>query len=331
VMSRDQGEANSHSPLAATPLLQAEVIPPDIPTATPVPEATHDTRHRAHAGAIVNQWGPEIPTYIPFAESDHLPQRPPVPPPPSQSNGHIVSNSFYEEMGFATVTVHKPTADAELGLRLKDAIGDIGAVGGVSLEWIRPTSIFGATHLKEGMNIISINDIDCTSNLMKAAEIMEFLSSCLGDVTIVAVKVVEGAATTAESATDAAAQQKETEDPEVMPPDREPPKPFMVTIQKPNKRASVGISIANEVLPNKSTDTTDTIIPVIRKVDPKGLCAQSRLRPGMQILSINGLKCYTKEDSKKKIKRATAMVQFQVQDLMQEHDTDVAADHGTSV
>jgi len=59
--------------------------------------------------------------YTPFAESNRLPKQPLPPQPLPQCNNNPI---FSEEMQLTEIVVHKPTVDAELGLRLKDDVGD---------------------------------------------------------------------------------------------------------------------------------------------------------------------------------------------------------------
>jgi len=332
--------ADCHPPTSSDPssrmttpcrrLVQAEVVVPV--NATPgraIPAVAVTPMH-------VGQQESEIPSWIPFAEDDHLP----APKQPFHDAPTILRNVWDEGFGMATVTVHFPVPNTELGLRLKDFDQRC-----VRLEGIRPTSIFAATHLQESMTILSVNDFDGAAK--KAGDMMEFLTSIVGDVTIVAIQEHGIATTSSSSCTDMVVVPPEQPSTETRiiptapnlhvrtpPPPPQPPKPMTVTVYKPNKRAFVGISIANESIRNLATSTTNTVVPMIRKVDPKGLCAHSALRPGMIVLSINGLKCYTKDDVKAKMRRAKYMLQFQVvQDasIDPEEEENVRANHGTTV
>ena len=79
-----------------------------------------------------------------------------------------------------------------------------------------------------------------------------------------------------------------------------------VIIHKSSKRSSVGITISNE------TNGTSTF-PFIRKIDPDGICANTALRVGMRVWSVNGLRCYNKDDTNAKLKRAPGTCHIEAQ------------------
>jgi hypothetical protein len=95
-------------------------------------------------------------------------------------------------------------------------------------------------------------------------------------------------------------------------------------IQKPSQRASVGLTIVDEPMGNGKS------VPAISKIDARGLCANTPLKVGMRIRSVNGLQCYSKDDTMVKLKRAKATVYMEAEQQQQSSYLDATEEQETA-
>ncbi|CAB9512650.1 expressed unknown protein [Seminavis robusta] len=177
-----------------------------------------------------------------------------------------VKTDLVNSDGSVTVTATKPTVEAKTGVGLANRRGV-----GVVITSLKSYSIFTGTNLRDGMKILQVNGTNVEHET--AEHIAMLLGSIIGDVTIVATNLYDddGGGRTAV----AVAEFHLT----------------TVVINKPSQEAKVGLGITN-----KHTEY-GTTVPLISNIAADGPCAQSALRVGMRMLSVNGIGCRGQHDT----------------------------------
>lgn len=261
-------------------------------------------------------------------------------PAPSPYPGARILYDQTDGLGVTTVIIQKEKQDVDLNLMIPlHVVPHTGLV----LQEFGGESILMGSHLRPTMNILAINGCDCSS--MSIQEAMLLISSTVGELTLQAVHSqvllwpntetgnqqtleVSTSNTTADTTTNTSPY-TEPAAPKLTTATAAAPttttthsKKIKVVIQKSNKRSSVGLSVTNETIHGTHT------FPVIDAIESPGLCSNTALQVGMRIWSVNGLVCYTKEDTLTKLKRAkgTCHIEAQMVDLELEANNN---NHGT--
>lgn len=245
-----------------------------------------------------------------------------------------------DSAGTITVVVYKETAESDIGLCLKHVPGI-----GLLLDEFSNGSILVSTKLRPTMSVLSINDCDCSG--MSVEEAMLLIWSTVGQLSIQAqhsqvllfqtpgnsynanttalVQATLDNTTAAATTTDThasngvhtaaltVAQQPQSAGERSRATSPTPPTTgtkVKVVIQKSSKSSKLGLKLGNETTGGQAT------VPVIVHIDADGLCANTALQVGMRIWSVNGLRCYNKEDTMTKLKRAKTACHIEAEQIM---------------